>query len=199
MINNKISQGTVSIADADNKMSLANQPYLAKTTLGRRGLERLDLLLLVIEALDLNGSQAMLWTSNSLGLDVYFPNPVELWKYRCHNPLRRATRRGILEPAQSEALILLICSMSERIYPTLRQLISSKEPEITNMNKWKLFSSRFNDLIEERFNIRRSAVQKLLSKENNDQYIRQLVLTLALSVGTGGVDRLRASLLDSKY
>ena len=36
--------------------------------LSRRGVERLDLLLLTIEALDLNGGEAMVWTSQQMGL-----------------------------------------------------------------------------------------------------------------------------------
>ncbi len=182
--------------------SISPDAYFKKQpnrSLGRRGMERLDLLLLVIEALDLNGSQAMLWTSNKLGLNDYFPNPVELWKSRCHNPLRKATRRGSLDTDESEALILLICSMSERIYPLLRQLISSKEPEKTNNSRWEVFYERLNELINERYNIRKGAVRKLLSQGSKDRFIRQLIITLAFSVGPGGVDRLRASLLDSTY
>ena len=69
--------------------------------LSRRGVERLDLLLLTIEALDLNGGEAMVWTSQQLGLQAQFPNRVELWKRRCHNPLRRTTRRDQLDPVDA--------------------------------------------------------------------------------------------------
>jgi hypothetical protein len=61
--------------------------------LPRRGLERLDLLLLSAEALDLNGGEAMVWMSEQMGFTTLFPNRVELWKRRCTNPLRRITRR----------------------------------------------------------------------------------------------------------
>ena len=61
--------------------------------LNRRGLERLDFLLLTVEALDLNGGEAMLWMTKQLGYAALFPNRVELWKRRCTNPLRRSTRR----------------------------------------------------------------------------------------------------------
>ena len=43
--------------------------------LSRRGVERLDMLLLTIEALDLNGGEAMVWTSQQMGLQAQFPNP----------------------------------------------------------------------------------------------------------------------------
>ena len=172
-------------------------PPSSKTVLGRRGLERLDLLLLVVEALDLNGSQGMLWTSNKLGLQAQFPNHVELWKSRCHNPLRKANRRGPIDSTESEALILLICSMAERLYPSLRQLISSNEPSKQQQDRWNMFFERLLDLIGERFNNRRGAVQKLLNLESTDALIRQLIVTLAFSAGAGGVDRLRAYLLDT--
>lgn len=54
--------------------------------LPRRGLERLDLLLLSAEALDLNGGEAMVWMSEQMGFTTLFPNRVELWKRRCTNP-----------------------------------------------------------------------------------------------------------------
>ena len=62
----------------------------------RRGMERLDLLLLAIEALDLHGSEAMVWSCEQLQLQEAFPDRVALWKSRCRNPLRRASRRGEL-------------------------------------------------------------------------------------------------------
>ena len=94
--------------------------------LSRRGVERLDLLLLTIEALDLNGGEAMVWTSQQMGLQAQFPNRVELWKRRCHNPLRRTTRRDQLDPVDAESLICLVCAMADRLYPCL--LYTSPSP-----------------------------------------------------------------------
>ncbi len=169
----------------------------SSSVLGRRGLERLDLLLLLVESLDLNGGEAMLWTSKQLGLQGQFANRVELWKRRCHNPLRRVPRRGNLLASDSEALIFLLCSMADRLYPLLHQLLSSREPASLNNERWELLNHRLRGLIEERMNPRRGAVQRLLSSEEANITNRQLVLTLALASGPGGVDRLRASLLDS--
>ena len=94
--------------------------------LSRRGIERLDLLLLTIEALDYNGGEAMLWTSHQMGLQAQFPNRVELWKRRCHNPLRRTTRREQLDGVDAESLICLMCAMAERLYPMLHQLLCER-------------------------------------------------------------------------
>jgi hypothetical protein len=55
-------------------------------------MERLDLLLLAIEALDLHGSEAMVWSCEQLQLQEAFPDRVALWKSRCRNPLRQPPR-----------------------------------------------------------------------------------------------------------
>ena len=164
--------------------------------LSRRGVERLDLLLLAIEALDLNGGEAMVLTSQKMGLQTQFPNRVELWKRRCHNPLRRTTRREQLDPVDAESLICLVCAMAERLYPVLHQLLSSREPEQLTQQRWQLFHERLQDLVEERMNLRREAVVRLLKMEPAGPQHRQLVSTLAFCAGPGGINRLRATLLD---
>jgi len=167
-----------------------------KTALDRRGLERLDLLLLTVEALDLNGGEAMLWATQQLGFTALFPNRVELWKRRCTNPLRRSTRRTALTSAEIEALIRIVCAMADRLYPMLHQLLSSREPAALTDQRWALVGQRLRDLVAERLNLRRGSVQKLLQDDQGASIQRQLVLTLALAAGPGGVDRLRASLED---
>jgi hypothetical protein len=166
-------------------------------SLSRRGLERLDLLLLCLEALDLNGGEAMVWMSEQLGYGQLFPNRVELWKRRCYNPLRRACRRGELAGQESDALIRILCQMADRLYPMLRTLLSSTEPAELAAQRWELFQTRLADLVRERMNPRRSGVQKLLDPAAGDAQVRRMVRTLALGAGSGGFERLRASLLDA--
>ena len=86
--------------------------------------------------------------------------------------------------------------MADRLYPMLHQLLSSREPEPLTRERWTLVDQRLRDLIEERMNPRRGAIQRLLGVEPGAAIQRQLVFTLALASGSGGVDRLRASLLD---
>ena len=57
------------------------------SVIGRRGLEKLDLLMLIIESLDLNGGEAMLWTSNSLGYEKFFTRNNNLFKHTNQNAL----------------------------------------------------------------------------------------------------------------
>ena len=175
---------------------MTEAPSQRGARLSRRGIERLDLLLLTIEALDLNGGEAMLWTSQQMGLKERFPNRVELWKRRCHNPLRRSTRREALDPVDAESLICLVCAMAERLYPMLHQLLSTREPEQLTQSRWSLLDERLRDLIEERMNPRRGAVVRLLDPLQSEGLQRQMVSTLALVAGPGGIDRLRATLLD---
>ncbi|MCP9928446.1 DUF3038 domain-containing protein [Cyanobium sp. CH-040] len=166
------------------------------TPLSRRGLERLDLLLLSAEALDLNGGEAMVWMSEQMGFSALFPNRVELWKRRCHNPLRRATRRGQLKPAETDALMRILCALADRLYPLLRALLASNEPEAVRQRRWELFEGRLAELVRERMNPRRVGVQTLLDPRRGARQRRQLIQSLALGAGTGGYERLRASLHD---
>ncbi len=160
-------------------------------------MERLDLLLLCVETLDFNGGESMLWMARQLGYAELFPNRVELWKRRCHNPLRRSYRRGSLQPAETDALIRILCVMAERLYPMLRHLLSTAEPEDLSRQRWELFSSRLAELVRERMNPRRSGVRLLLDAEAGAAWRRQLIRSLALAAGQGGFDRLRASLMDA--
>jgi hypothetical protein len=164
--------------------------------LPRRGLERLDLLLLCVEALDLNGGESMVWMSEQLGFSGFFPNRVELWKRRCHNPLRRNTRRGELDPAESDALIRILCAAADRLYPMVRALLATAEPESIRQQRWSLFEERFSALARERLNPRRQGVQRLIDPQRGARQRRQLIQALSLAAGMGGFERLRASLCD---
>ena len=165
--------------------------------LPRRGMERLDLMLLCLESLDLNGGEALVWISDSLGFSSRFPNRVELWKRRCHNPMRRACRRGELALSDGEALMQILCSMADRLYPMVRTLLSDSEPSELSAQRWALFEARLGELLKERMNPRRSSVQKLLDPQEGAAERRQLMQSLALVAGSGGYERLRASLLDA--
>ena len=189
----------VMTAAAPAAASPAAEPTAAPPArpLSRRGIERLDLLLLTVEALDYNGGEAMVWISDQLGYSALFPNRVELWKRRCHNPLRRSFRRGTLEPAETDALIRILCVMAERLYPMLHQLLSRSEPPDLTRERWALVTARLSDLVRERMNGRRSGVQRLLDPEEGESQRRQLIQSLALAAGEGGIERLRASLMDA--
>jgi len=165
--------------------------------LPRRGIERLDLMLLCAEALDLNGAEATLWLCEELGYSELLPGRVELWKRRCHNPLRRNVRRGDLNSDESDALIRILCGQADRLYPLLRALLSAQEPPAVLQQRWALFEERLNALIRERLNLRRGGVQRLLDGPQGASQRRQLILSMALAAGAGGFERLKASLMDA--
>lgn len=171
-------------------------PEASFSPLPRQGLERLDLLLLSVEALDLNGGETLLWMGQQLGVASQFPDRVALWKLRSHNPLRRACRRGTPAAAETEALIRVLCAMADRVYPLVRGLLSSREPADLTQHHWQLFDARLRELLKERMNVRRSSVQILMDPTAGAADRRALIQTLALAAGPGGVDRLRASLMD---
>lgn len=164
--------------------------------LPRQGLERLDLMLLCMEALDFNGGEAMVWMCGKMGFANLFPNRVELWKRRCYNPLRRAHRRGELQSHETDALIRILCEMSDRLYPMLRALLSAAEKAKIREQRWALFDDRLAQLMRERMNPRRSGVRQLLDPELGAAPRRRLIQGLALGAGVGGFERLKASLMD---
>ena len=154
-------------------------------------------MLLCAEALDLNGAEAMLWLGQDLGLGDRLGSRVDLWKQRCHNPLRRHVRRGGLDPDASDVLIRILCSQADRLYPLLRSLLSSAEPPEISQQRRALFEERLVELLRERMNLRRVAVQRLLDAEDGAAQRRQLIRAMAMGAGSGGFDRLKASLMDA--
>tara|TARA_B100000579_G_scaffold87894_1_gene69060 strand:+ start:1005 stop:1601 length:597 start_codon:yes stop_codon:yes gene_type:complete len=155
--------------------------------------KKLDFLFLVIETLQINASDSLFLKAKNIGLSDQFSNRVEFWKMRCSNPLRNSYTFSSLSPAQIDSLVELISSMAENLYPLIRQLLSSKEPETLNNERWFLFSNRLKSLIRERMNMQRSYISSLLSDESNI-FFRELLVILSLSCGRGGANRLKASL-----
>tara|TARA_Y100001968_G_scaffold323420_1_gene361061 strand:- start:197 stop:793 length:597 start_codon:yes stop_codon:yes gene_type:complete len=154
---------------------------------------KLDFLILVIETLQINATDSLLSRAKDIGLSNDFSSRVQLWKIRCSNPLRNTYTFTSLSSEQIDSLVLLISSMAENLYPLIRQLLSSKESKTLNGERWYLFTKRLKSLIRERMNIQRSYVATIL-KENDNKFFRELLVTLSLSCGEGGANRLKASL-----
>ena len=155
--------------------------------------KKLDFLFLVIETLQINATDSLLVKARSIGLSDVFSSRIQFWKLRCSNPYRKSHTFSSLSFDQIDALVQLISSMAEPLYPLIRQLLSSKESPTINKERWFLFSSRLKSLIRERMNSKRSYVDFLLNQENNE-FFRELLVILSLSCGKGGANRLKASL-----
>ena len=166
---------------------------LPKYVIARDSAQKLDFLILVIETLQINAMDSILAKARHIGLSVDYSNRVNLWRIRCLNPMRKSFILGSISNEQTESLVVLISFMSESLYPLIRQLLSSKESETLNSERWKLFMVRLKSLIKERMNVRRAFIKSLLNEDNND-FFRHLLVILSLSSGPGGISRLKASL-----
>ena len=65
----------------------------------RQSIEKLDLLILILETIDLNGIQSLFAISNKLNLNNIFPNKVSIWKLRNNNPLRKSYVKNNIKQA----------------------------------------------------------------------------------------------------
>jgi len=191
---------------ASQRKSVKNDPTLIKTSeentylnceIANDAPKRLDFLILVIETLQINATDMLLIKAKNIGLSEVFTTRVQFWKIRTSNPLRKSYAFSSFSSDQIDSLVELISSMAENLYPLIRQLLSSKEPQSLNKERWFLFGSRLKSLIRERMNLNRSYINSLL---NDDNYVffRELLVILSLSCGPGGANRLKASMYQSK-
>ena len=191
---------------ASQRKSVKNDPTLIKTSeentylnceIANDAPKRLDFLILVIETLQINATDLLLLKAKNIGLSEVFSTRVQFWKIRTSNPLRKSYAFSSLSSDQIDSLVELISSMAENLYPLIRQLLSSKEPQSLNKERWFLFGSRLKSLIRERMNLNRSYINSLL---NDDNYVffRELLVILSLSCGPGGANRLKASMYQLK-
>ena len=156
----------------------------------------LDLLLLIIETIDLNGIQSLYTLSNRLNLNNVLPNKVTIWKLRNNNPLRKSYVNNDIKIEEFDALIKITVEMSRYLYPYIREILQSKENLEKNGDTWNDFNNRLNELIKERFNLDSIRVKKLLSKTENEETIIKLLLTLSLCISNHGNQKLKGFLFD---
>lgn len=172
---------------------LSRKSMFPKYVIGRDCAQKLDFLILVIESLQINAMDSILSKASHIGLSADYSNRVILWRLRCLNPMRKSSILGSISNEQVESLVVLISSMSESLYPLIRQLLSSKESDTLNNERWNLFNTRLKSLIKERMNVKRAYIKSLLGEDKND-FFRHLLVILSLSSGPGGISRLKASL-----
>ena len=165
--------------------------FIAKDTA-----QKLDFLILVIETLQINAMDSLLSKAKDIGLSADYSSRVNLWKIRSLNPMRKSFTLGSITSEQIDSLVALISSMADALYPIIRQLLSSKESQTLNKERWSLFSLRLKSLISERMNLRRTYISSLL-REDNNLFFRELLVILSLSSGPGGASRLKSSLFIS--
>jgi len=167
-----------------------------RNQVSRQSIEKLDLLLLILETIDLNGIQSLYAVSNRLNLNDVLPNKVTIWKLRNNNPLRKSYVNNNIKPDEFDALIKITVEMSKYLYPYIREILKSKEDLEKNSVIWKDFNKRLIELIKERFNLDSMRVKKLLNQTENDEIIIKSLLTLSLCISNQGYQKLKNLLLN---
>ena len=164
----------------------------------RQTIEKLDLLLLILETIDLNGLQSLYSLSNKLNLNDVLPNKVSIWKLRNNNPLRKSFINNNIKSSEFDALIKITVELSRYLYPYMREILRSKEDPKNNSVIWNDFKKRFIELINERFNINNIRVKKLLNQTRNDEILVKSMLTLSLCISNEGYQKLKNFLFNIK-
>jgi len=174
-------------------------------TCPRRARIQIDLLLLAIEALDLNGSEALLSIAQELDLQPIIANRVKLWRLRCTNPLRRyGSQYRDLSQTEGKALVVMISSQARRLTGLIRQLLLAyqqlNERNIPLESSFRLseYLERFRAHFRSRMNPRRAAVMAYNTDEKLNSLALSLLSQLLFCTGIAGSQRLWISLFDGE-
>lgn len=162
----------------------------------------LDHLLLAIEAIDLQATDAILQLVEQLNLSETIPNRVSLWRMRNTNPYRRNYQRGSLSWEEAKALVLIICNIARRINTHLRLLVTTNHQALDrkieilglqqNLDYLESYFQQFHDLFLSR--MRSPAV---LNDNDIKSLAIQMLIQLLFCSGSLGEQRLW-SILSSK-
>ena len=164
--------------------------------ISRESIQRLDLLLLALETIDLNGAESLYSLSGKLNLNKIIPNKVTIWKLRNNNPMRNSFNKNNIKYEEFEALIKLTSEMSKFLYPYIRQILQSREDIISDPTAWKEFKNRYVELISERFKTNSMQVKRLIDPSSNEEFFVKILITLAFSISDDGFLKLKTTLLN---
>ncbi|MEY2983633.1 MAG: hypothetical protein RLZZ568_250 [Cyanobacteriota bacterium] len=167
--------------------------------------QRIDLLLLAIEALEVGAAEKMLASAEQLGLQPLVPNSLVLWRYRCTNPWRQSYHRTPLTLEQAKALVAIAHHQAKPLIVEIRQLLVAEQ----QMRRKKLpvgtsfalssYLEQFRSHFSSRMNPRRAKVSVLLASEPAmDDFALGLLNQLLFCTGTIGMQRLWISLFDGE-
>tara|TARA_Y100001978_G_scaffold17170_1_gene13204 strand:+ start:648 stop:1223 length:576 start_codon:yes stop_codon:yes gene_type:complete len=165
-------------------------------SISKASIERLDLLLLAIETIDLNASESIFAISNKLNLQHLFPSKVSIWKLRSYNPMRKSQNSNNINNEQFNGLIKITSEMSKYLYPYIRAIVCSKDDFKNKPELWNDFQSRYIQLIEERFNTESIVVKNLMNYEYSQEFYKKILFTLSLASSEEGYNRLKLVLIN---
>lgn len=184
--------------------SLPNPPVGEKGC-SLRTKQRIDLLLLALEALELGASEKMLAAANENGLTDIIKHRVGLWSLRRTNPWRRSHARRPLKVTEAKVLVALAGMRSRELMVDIRKLLLAeqklREKGLPIESEFYLseYLERFRAHFRSRMNPRRARVA---AYNANDQDLNELALSLLnqllFCTGTAGLQRLWMSLFDGE-
>ncbi|NJP09361.1 MAG: DUF3038 domain-containing protein [Leptolyngbyaceae cyanobacterium RU_5_1] len=179
-------------------------PPIPDQTCPRRAKIEIDLMLLAIEALELDSSEEILQTAKQLELDEIIKDRVSLWRLRNTNPLRRHNQRRPLTLVEAKALVMVSCYMARKLTVLIRQLLlayqqlSEKQLSMEHHFRLSEYLERFRAHFRSRMNPRRAAVAENYSDEKLNQLALNLLSQLLFCTGTYGIQRYWFSLFDGE-
>jgi hypothetical protein len=167
--------------------------------------QRIDLLLLGLEALNVGGTERILKISQQLGLKDIIKNRIFLWRLRCTNPLRRSYQRNYLTMEEVKALVVIIHHLAKSFEVKIRQhlidtqMMREKGLPVDNHYHLSDYLEKFRNNFANRMNPRRVKVMNYLDNEDMLNDLALSILTqLLLSSGSRGIERLWVSLWDGE-
>ncbi|NJK64736.1 MAG: DUF3038 domain-containing protein [Synechococcaceae cyanobacterium SM2_3_1] len=93
---------------------------------------QLDLLLLGLECLSGESSEAVLTAATELQLGQWVSDRVNLWRLRNANPLRRSSGgRKRVDIDEARALVLIICHLARQHYDQIRATVTHLEAAVS--------------------------------------------------------------------
>ena len=167
--------------------------------------QRIDLLLLAIEALERGASEQMLKTIQQLQFQEIIKNRIVLWRLRCTNPLRRSYTRETLTLVQAKALVIIASHQAKPLTVQIRQLLlaeqqmRNKELPVNCHFLLAEYLDQFRAHFQSRMNPRRAKVSVYLTSNDELNKLALLLLKqLLFCTGTTGIQRFWISLFDGE-
>ncbi len=167
--------------------------------------QKIDLILLSLEALEIGSSDFVFDIAKQLELDHLLKNRLVLWRMRCTNSWRRSYTHNNLSLDQAKALVIIASYRAKGLTVQIRQLIlAQQQMEEKNLplgTNYLLseYLEQFRSYFRSRMNSRRTKVAWYLAQEDELNHLALSLLSQILfSTGTLGLQRLWTSLFDGE-
>ncbi|WP_204102108.1 MULTISPECIES: DUF3038 domain-containing protein [Spirulina sp. CCY15215] len=167
--------------------------------------QKIDLILLALEALELGSSEHMLATAQELELQSIIDNRVTLWRLRCSNPWRRSHSRDSLTVNQAKALTMIASFRARKLTVLIRQLLVARQQiqqkglPLEQHFRLSEYLERFRAHFRGRMNSKRAKVAFYLSSDERlNDLAMSLLGQLLFCTGTAGMQRFWVSLFDGE-